>query len=328
MKKVLKIIAIAVAVLLLIPAIGLVVLALKPPDSRPASTEKVEATPERLARGAYLVEHVSACVGCHSERDEGSYAMPIIPGTEGNGGRCYDGSDRVPGQVCAANLTADPTGLAPWSDGELIRAMREGVGRDGHALFPIMPYGAYRHMSDEDARAIVAYLRTLAPISRARPATRLDFPLNLLIKFWPKPVDGPVVAPPTTDRVAYGRYLVQLAACGDCHSQNGDGGNPIPELELAGGSQFPIPAGRVVSSNLTPDKETGLGEMTRESFIGIFKSYASMDPKTPAAPGRNTVMPWRSYAGMTEEDLGAIYDYLRTVKPVKNQVNPFPDAKG
>jgi mono/diheme cytochrome c family protein len=287
----------------------------------------VEATPERLARGRYLVEHVSACVDCHSEHDEGSYASPIIPGTEG-GGRCYDPSEGLPGRICAANLTPDATGLASWSDGEIIRAVREGVGRDGHAIFPIMPYGTYRHMSDEDARAMVAYLRTLRPISRARPATQLDFPVSVLIKLAPKPVEGPVVAPPATDRVAYGGYLVQLAGCSDCHSPIGADGSPNPDLLMAGGNELPTPSGRVVASNITPDKETGIGEMSRESFIGIFKSYASMDPKTPAAPGRNTLMPWRIYAGMTEEDLGAIYDYLRTVPPVKNQVNPFPDAKG
>jgi len=325
--KALKILGLAALVLLLVPAVGFGVLMVKPPSARPPSAEKVEITPERLARGKYLAEHVSSCIECHSEHDLQSYASPIIPGTEGNGGGCFDESVGLPGVICAANITPDPTGLGNWTDGEILRAMREGVSRDGHALFPMMPYGAYRSMSDEDARAVVAYLRSMKPISRARPPSSLKFPVSAFIKLAPKPLEGEVKAPPASDVLAYGRYLTTIAGCADCHTPN-DKGTPKPGLELAGGQEYKMPFGRIVSSNITPDPETGIGALTKEQFIGRFKAFAELDPKAPAAPGRNTFMPWRLYAGMTEEDLGAIYVYLRTVKPVKNKVNPFPDAKG
>jgi hypothetical protein len=89
------------------------------------------------------------------------------------------------------------------------------------------------------------------------------------------------------------------------------------------------PWGRNITSNITPNPDTFIGRATREEFIGRFKSYASMTAETSPIPppGRNTVMPWLSFAGMTDEDLGAIYDYLRTVPPIENRVNSFPDAK-
>lgn len=88
------------------------------------------------------------------------------------------------------------------------------------------------------------------------------------------------------------------------------------------------PWGRNITPNLTPAPSTFIGRATREEFIGRFKAFDGIAPESaPVAPkGRNTVMPWLAYSGMTEEDLGAIYDYLRTLPPVEHQVNAFPDA--
>src|SRR4051812_32370074 len=97
------------------------------PSLRPASTEVVERTPARLDRGRYLVEHVSACLFCHSQHDWSKYTGPVKPGTEGAGGTCLGASSDVPGEVCTENLTDDPHGLWRWSDGEIMRAIREGV---------------------------------------------------------------------------------------------------------------------------------------------------------------------------------------------------------
>lgn len=322
--RMVKRIGIVIGVLALLAAAVVTFLTVRSPRSRPASTEKLAATPERLARGAYLVEHVSACVDCHSERDWTQFAAPVKAERAG-GGFCFP---KIPGVLdivlCPSNITPSPHGVASWSDGELMRAIREGVDKDGQALFPMMPYGSYRAMSEDDVRAVVAYLRTLRPVDTEVPRTVAGFPLNLLIKNAPQPLEGPVSAPPATDHVAYGKYLVTIAGCADCHTPRVKGKSD-PERAFAGGNEFAFDKLRVVSANITPDEQTGIGRMTRDAFIGRFRSYASLG-NAPVTPEHQTLMPWRLYGGMTEEDLGAIYDYLRTVRPLANKVVMFPNA--
>jgi cytochrome c553 len=315
-----------VGVVVALAGVAILLLVLKKPAQRPASTETVERTPERLARGKFLAEDVIQCMHCHSDHDADKYTFPSKPETYGQGGFPFDEKLGMPGSVCAQNITPDPeTGIGSWSDGEIMRAFREGVAKDGHALFPMMPYGLLRNLSDEDARSVVVYLRSLKPIKKQTPEVRLNFPVNLLIKLEPKPLDGPVTAPPASDHLAYGKYLTTIAACIDCHTQH-DKGKPIEGLEFAGGWLFKGPWGNVASANITPDDETGIGKLTKEAFVGRFKSFATMTELPTAPKGRNTIMNWPSYAKLSEDDLGAIYDYLRTVKPVKNKVVVFPDA--
>jgi mono/diheme cytochrome c family protein len=299
---------------------------LKTPAQRPAPGIKVEATPERLERGRYLVEHVSACLHCHSPSDETRWGLPHKPELRGSGGLCLTEAVGFPGTVCAKNITQHPEdGLGKWTDGELLRAIREGVDKHGQALFALMPYENLRHMSDEDAQAVVAYLRTLPPVPGQRPARELKFPLPIVVKFMPQPLTGPVAAPDKNDKVAYGRYLVTMAGCETCHTPVDDQHQPIPGKAFSGGQRFLFEkGGAVASSNITPH-ETGLGGKTRENFIAMFKAYASPESRdVPVAPNKNTPMPWLIYAGMKDEDLGAIYEYLRTVPPLENRVEKFP----
>jgi mono/diheme cytochrome c family protein len=322
----LKIVGMLVGVVLILVGGLLTWLALRSPAQRPASAEKVAPTPDRLARGKYLAENVIQCMDCHSDHDDTKYTWPARPETYGQGGFTFDEKLGLPGSVSAQNITPDPeTGLGSWSDGEIMRAFREGVSKDGHALFAMMPYPLLRRLSDEDARSIVVYLRSLKPIRKDTPPVSINFPVNLLMKLDPQPLDGPVAAPSPSDSRAYGDYLAHIAGCIDCHTQHKNG-KPIDELEFAGGWVFKGPWGTVVSPNITPDAETGIGSLTREAFIGRFKSFASMTELPPPPKGKNTIMNWKGYAQMPEADLGAIYDYLRTIKPIKNLVNKFPDA--
>jgi len=329
MKTFFKVVGIVLLVVIALAAIGVSYLALRKPAQRPASAEKIEATPERLARGKYLVHHVSICFDCHSERTN-AFALPFKPGREGVGGFIWDRKIGFPGTLAAANLTPDAeTGLGQWTDGEILRAIREGVDRNGDALFPIMPYGHYRHLSDDDAKAIVAYLRTIAPRKYAKPKKALDVPLNFVEKFVPQPIEKPVPPPDKRNEVGYGKYLATIAACNDCHTPKDDKGNPLPGMEFAGGFEMKTPEFRVVTSNITPHPSTYMGTATREQFIARFRAFTGYaEENAPqAAKGKNTIMPWIAYSGMTDEDLGAVWAYLRTIPPVDHRVNPFPDAQ-
>jgi mono/diheme cytochrome c family protein len=329
MKTFLKVLGIVVLVAGALVAGALVWLTAHKPAQRPASAVRIEATPERLARGRYLVHHVADCVGCHSDHVT-TYGFPIKPGTEGQGGLEFNEGTGFPGVLRAQNITPDPeTGLGRWTDGEILRAMREGVDREGNALFPMMPYVHLREMSDDDAQAIVAYLRTLPPVRNAVAKPTLNFPLNFIVKFIPKPLDGPVRAPDRTSSVAYGRYLTRIAGCYECHTPHDDKNQLVEAGAFSGGWEMVGPWGRNRTANLTPHPMTFVGRATKDEWIGRFRAFASMNASNaPVAPkGRNTVMPWLAYAAMTDEDLGAIYDYLKTVPPVENRVNSFPDAR-
>lgn len=318
--RVAGIIAFAVAAVLA-GAVGW--LSVKKPAQRPASAERIEPTPERLARGKYIVHHAADCLGCHSDHDN-TFGFPVKAGTEGAGGFAWDANAGFPGYLAAANITSDPdTGLGSWTDGEILRAIREGIDRDGNALFPIMPYQHLRNMSDDDAKAVVAYLRTLRPVRRLVAQKKLDLPLNFIEKFVPEPLASPVPHPDPKNTLAYGKYLTQIGGCYECHTPHDDKEQLDASRAFAGGWEMKGPWGRNITANLTPHPETFVGRATKEEFIGRFRASI---PDVVPPKGRNTIMPWRALSGMTDEDLGAIYDYLKTVPPVANKVNSFPDA--
>jgi hypothetical protein len=329
MKTFFKIVGGVALVLIAIVAGIVTYLSLRKPASRPASTEKIEVTPQRLARGEYLVNNVSDCLGCHSDHGPG-FAFPVKPGTEGQGGFVFDKKLGFPGVVAAQNITPDPEdGLGKWTDGEILRAIREGVDRNGDALFPMMPYAHLRSLGDEDAKSIVVYLRTLKPVRNRVTGKHIDFPVNLLVKLVPKPLDGPVAAPNPHDRVAYGKYLTTIGGCYECHTPHDAHGHLLTEKPFSGGWTMRGPWGRVVTANLTPHPDSYIGRATKEEFIARFHSFAQFTAATSPVPpkGRNTVMPWLAFAHMTDDDLGAIYDYLKTVTPVANKVDSFPDGR-
>ena len=150
--------------------------------------------------------------------------------------------------------------------------------------------------------------------------------MNLLVKGAPQPTPS-VAAPNPSDRLKYGEYLVAIGGCIGCHTPEEKGGL-VAGKEYGGGSKFEAPAyGTVYSANITPDLETGIGKWSEEFFVKKFydyREYAEHGPPKTTGPEQFTVMPWLAFSSLTREDLGAIYTYLRTIKPLHNAVETHP----
>lgn len=289
------------------------------PNVGEATEMTVEATPERIARGEYLANHVTVCIDCHSSRDWSRFSGPIVEGTEGMGGDVFDQRLGFPGSFYAKNIT--PEGIGRYTDGELFRVITTGVSKEGDALFPIMPYHYYGQLDEEDIKSIIAYIRQLKPIRNEVPASKADFPMNFIINTIPAKAKL-AKRPAESDVVNYGKYLVTASSCIECHTPVNKG-KIIPGEEFSGGREFPLPDGTIIrSSNITPDKATGIGTITEDQFVATFRSKS--DSATLARkmqPGEpNTIMPWTMYGSMKEEDLKAIYAYLRTIPAISKQV--------
>lgn len=320
MKTLLKGLLFLVALVVLVAGAGVGYLFAKYPDVPPPENVTVVSTPEKVARGEYLAKNVSQCVDCHAVRDYTKYAGPVVEGTRGRGGENFGGAGSSIRSLYSRNIT--PAGIGDWTDGELIRAFTAGVNKDGEALFPIMPYPRYARLSREDVEAIVAYVRSLKPVEYTAPPRDMAMPLPFVVRTIPKAAAFRPI-PSTTDRVAYGEYLTNAASCAECHTPMDGQGTPLPGMDFAGGFEFPLPGGGVVrSANITPESDTGIGTWTEQQFIDKFKAFdgAPIRSLTAAEQRENTVMPWLGYAGMTPEDLGAIYTYLRSLKPVVHRV--------
>lgn len=285
------------------------------PDVSEPSDLSIEMTDKRVQRGSYLANHVAVCMTCHSHRQHNIFSQPIDPAFPG-AGQTKPFVEQGAGMFYPDNLT--PYNLGSWSDGEIYRAITAGVGKNGEALFPIMPYQHYATASREDIYAIIAYLRTLQPIEQDVPESEIEFPLNLIVKTIPADPD-PHAVPDENAKVAYGKYLVNIASCSSCHTPKDSQGRPLPGMDFAGGFEFDMPTGGVVrSANITPDEETGISKWSEEAFVNRFKSYKN--DTTAIHPVKhnefNTEMPWRAYSGMNEKDMEAIYAYLQTLEPV------------
>lgn len=300
---------------------GILYLLIAYPDVGPPLDISIESTQTQVERGKYLAEHVAACIDCHSTRDWSKFSGPIEPGTYGKGGDVFNEDMGFPGTFYAKNIT--PHNLGNWTDGEIYRTITTGVTKNNRPMFPLMPYPSYGKMDPDDVKAIIAYLRTLESIAYEAPESKANFPMNLILRTMPKPAE-PMEKPTPENPIAYGKYLTTIAGCADCHTPQ-NRGVAIEEMFMAGGFEYKMPFGTIRSSNITPHTETGIGNWNQEMFVQRFKQYDIPNDSLSdiAADKFNTVMPWKMYSGMTEEDLKAIYAYLQTIEPVENKVRKF-----
>jgi mono/diheme cytochrome c family protein len=249
------------------------------PQLSTAVTPQLVANGERFAR---------SCAGCHSSSGE----LPLS-------GQDFFGAEGGPpiGTLWAPNLT--PAHLAEWSDGEIVRAIREGVGRDGRSLL-IMPSAYFRHLSDEDVLAIVAYLRSQPVVEPKSPPRQINVLGAILLatvipaEFFSAqpPIAAPVAAPPRGPTAAYGSYLTSLE-CQGCH-----GGN------LAG---MPPGGGGPSGPNLTTLPQ----QLTAEEFVALLRTG-----RFPDGSPIGSEMPVKYLEKMSDDDFRAIYAHLERQGPL------------
>jgi len=269
-----------------------------------------------IERGRYIVRSVAPCAGCHGDpaQVEAELAGVEVPLS---GGYVFD---IPPGKFRALNITPDDeTGIGRLSDGAIARALRNGIGHDGRALLPFMEM---QGLSDEDLTAVVSYLRSQPAVRNPVPAHEYTL-LGRVVRATAlaHPV-GPHAPPPATSprgaNLENGRYLVEsVALCGACHTQRDmmTGAFTGPRFGGATGFQSGEDKKRTWSPpNITSDPATGkLGPLTEDGFVARMRSGRVI----PGSP-----MPWQAYQRMEEEDLRAIYQYLKSLPPVVNDVGP------
>lgn len=277
-----------------------------------------------VARGRYLAEHVTLCVDCHSERDWTRFSGPVVPGTESLGGAPYVKSFKLPDDVVLPAPSLRPDHLGSWSDGELYRAIINGIGQDGRALFPAHPYFQYRELARSDVGAIIAWLRTLPPGSRELPERdlRYDFVEGITTLF-PWRVTQPE-RPPKRGTIANGRYISRIASCWWCHSQTDELGFIVPDGDWKGGTAIHIPPpgkGIAESPNLTPHP-SALGTWTEEVFVQRFRGMTAERVREGVIEegGFNSYMAWTAYSGISDQDLRDLWAYLQRVRPAPSKV--------
>lgn len=252
-----------------------------------------------LERGRALVNGIAACGNCHTPQGPNG----PTPGMEMAGGMPIADTMFT---AYAANLTPDPeTGIGRWTDEQIITAMREGKRPDGSTIGPPMPFEFYRGISDADARAIVAYLRSLTPVRNKVSPSEFKFPLP---PAWGPPV-GSVPDVPRTDKVAYGAYLAgPVGHCMECHTPMKAGGARDMSKLGAGGQSFTGPWGVTVARNITQDRQHGIGAWTDDQIKRAITTGVSADGTHLMPP-----MAFGYYRTLSGEEQDALVAYLRTL---------------
>lgn len=268
---------------------------------------------ELVAKGQYIFAVAGGCA-CHSVPKETFHA----------GGRAFP----IPfGTVYSTNITQDKdTGLGNWTDQQIHDALVKGVRRDGRQLLPVMPYEGYSGMAEEDLKALIAYLRTLKPVKKATPELKTWAPLArsmgtpLYLKLFGRFSNSPAQAPKSG--IERGRYLVEhVSLCGDCHTPRNSIGVPKRSLYLAGASAKIGPLGEAVP-NITPDKETGIGDWKREDIAEVLLTGTKLDLDNVQGLMYEVIQGTpHGLKDMKKEDALAIADYLRSVPPIKNKID-------
>lgn len=257
-----------------------------------------------LERGAYLVNAVMACDGCHTPRGPNGFDMS----KRFSGGAIL--FDEPAFKVRGSNITPDQeTGIGSWSDADLKRALTEGVRPNGVPLAPAMPTDFYKILTPRDLDAIVAYIR-------ATPAVRNQMPLpdyKAEIHHHAVPGAEKPIADVPTDKVKRGFYLASLAHCMECHSRRPDG---TPDYKAGwgkGGAPFKGPWGETVARNISAHPEKGVGGWTDAELKRALTHGVGRDGRAFKSPMARQMY----FSKMTDQDLDAVIAWVRSIPPVE-----------
>jgi mono/diheme cytochrome c family protein len=284
-------IALAVVVL---AAVGFLAFAWEPAITLVGRPDKAAFGREQVERGAELAA-IGNCITCHTSAGGKPYA----------GGRAM----ATPfGTIYATNITPDPnTGIGRWSEQAFTRALREGVNQQGQHLYPAFPYDHFTRLTDDDVKALYAFMMTREPASATAPANDLPFPLNIRLTlaawkllFFDK---GRFAADPARDQAwNRGAYLTEaLAHCGACHTPRNGLGAEERQRHFAGGSAEGWHAPALNADNPAPvpwNAET-IATYLRSGFEALHGAAAG--PMADVA---------RNLADVTGDDVRAIALYV------------------
>ena len=266
---------------------------------------------DAVARGRYLTD-AADCEACHTAEGGKAFA----------GGRAFKTAF---GTLYSPNITPDAqTGIGAWSDADFLRALHQGVSRDGTRLYPAFPYAAYTYLTDEDVLAIKTYLLTLAPVRSTPPDNTLAFPFNQrwLMSVWSSLFNPNERFRPAADRSPEwnrGAYLVEgLGHCGDCHTPR----NALQALD--NGHKF---AGAIADGwrayNITMDQASGIGGWSETELAEYLSTGHATGRGTASGPMAEAVA--LSLSKLTPGDLHALAVYLRSVPPISTPDLPPPN---
>jgi mono/diheme cytochrome c family protein len=254
-----------------------------------------------LERGKVLMEGAVACGNCHTPRGPKG---ELLADRGLSGGFTFD---EPPFTAHAPNITPDKaTGIGRWTDAQLAKAIREGIRPNGSVIGPPMPMEFYRHLSDGDLAAIVAYLRAQPAVANQVPKSVYRMPLP---KRYGPPIKS-VKEPAATDKVRYGEYLANISHCMDCHTPRDDKGMLVREQWGAGGQPIAGPWGVSVTRNLTPHA-SGLKDWTDAEIARAIRSGVGRDGQPLKPP-----MAFDFYKNIGDSDMAALVAYLRSLKPL------------
>ena len=264
-----------------------------------ASLGSAQAQTDLVKRGDYLVNTIMTCGNCHTPKGPPG----AIAGKDFSGGLSWD---EPPFKVTAPNITQDKeTGIGSWSDADIKKLMRTGVRPNGVQIAMIMPTDFYEIITDRDMDAIVAYLRTIKPVTNTVPAPIYKMPQVH------RPFPGgesPYTEEMLKDTVKKGFYLATIGHCMECHTPMGPRGREFADKLGTGGFEFPGPWGVSVSKNITQSKTKGIAEWTDAEIKTAIATGVDRKGNKLKPP-----MGYQYYAHMAGEDLDAVVAYLRTV---------------
>jgi len=280
------------------------------PARRGLTDRHFQSSPARVARGQYLVEGVAHCFACHSPLDPNSKTGEPPPGQAGIGDSFSPSSGTM---WVIPNLTPDwETGIGKLTDDQLARAIREGISHDGKALWQLMPYRYFRHMSDEDLASVVVFLRSLPPVRHSLPQRKIPWKDQARYNRRPAPLLTAIPGPDLSNPIKRGEYYVTLGKCAECHTPSDDNGNALPGMDFAGGNF--LDEVQKATPNLTNDP-TGISYYDDAMFIQVMRTGKV------GARALNPIMPWWNVGHMNDEDLRAMFSYLRSLPSVHHRID-------